>query len=209
MKLNIEICCSPIVVEDKIRELKQFTQELKNSHKGIKVKISESYRFLGPSILKLCVIDLECQYPKVVGLLIGDRVFQFYIRNIKHQYEFMFIFAEVLLILKDFYFFFWSDWEENVIKSLSTSIKQQRGLAEHFLDNLNLFNIQQLSYESLVSGLLKIGEKVPEELLLRNARRSDDLFRMGYIDAILEHNYNCCVACYLVLKKRWLRLNLL
>ena len=68
--------------------------------------------------LKYVILDFECNPTKVMDILIAGHIFQLYIKNQLYQIRFFQLILEILSILKDFYFFSFSNHEQHVIEQI-------------------------------------------------------------------------------------------
>jgi len=207
LQMNLDIFCTKDIILDIIDELDDLFQELKNYpdiyyHKKTIVHNLEPMKFV--------IMDLEGYFPKLCGLLIGNTIFQFYIKEERYQYEFYKVIFEVLKRVKEFYIFTFSNWESYFISVLKNELKSAIPLKELcFLEHLSLINIQNSYYESLTAGLFSLGEEVVSDPVLRISDNIDLLFDMGYSTLIIKHNTSCLKSTLKLLKRRFFQLNLI
>lgn len=206
--LNRDIKCSHYEVKRILNQIKKF---IKNTIKFSNIKIKNIVFTKKIDPLRYIVVDVECNYPKIIGIAVFNRIYQFYILNENFQFEFYKTIIKLLDILKNFYIFSFSDNEKKFIFSilkneLSSDLKTEE---LKFIDNLKILNLQVANYESLITALYKIKEKVGPEQLLRNSKDIDFHYALGHIDLILEHNISCLLEAIKILYKRFFSMHLI
>lgn len=92
---------------------------------------------------KYAIIDFECNPPKVFGLLLFNRIYQFYVKSEAKVLNLHVVLLKILSILKDFYFFAFSLLESRFIKDiLPHKVKKVRTLEETaYLKNIKIINV--------------------------------------------------------------------
>jgi len=81
-------------------------------------------------------------------------------------------------------------------------------LTVQFLESLKIVNILLRTDEELVPALYSIGEKPYNDPLLRENKKLDIHFKEGHYNLILEHNKSCLLSTLILMKMRYLKLNL-
>ncbi len=208
MKMNLEIHCKKFEIREWTKKFHKMLKKLIKKTKPI-IQLNVTKIREKNNNLKHCIIDFECTEPKILGLLLRNKLYQIYLIKPEYQLYFHEAVLSVLFKLKDFYFFSWGNWERRVILSMRSKLKDIKNTKNlHFIDDLNLFNLQERNYESLEAALFSIGRKPPKELFFRDARFIDHAYNEGYLEPILEHNSNCLISALIMLKYRWLKKNL-
>lgn len=207
LRMNLDIYCDNSTINNVIDKLSNLINNLE-VNPSIYTRTRPVETESGP--MKFVIIDFECYFPKFFGILVSDMIFQFYIKEPKHQPELYMIIFEVLKIVKNFYFVTFSGWESRFIKILKNRLVSTYSPKElDFLDTLAIIDIQIGYYESLTSGLFSVNEKISSEPVLRISNNVDLLFELGYLDLVSEHNESCLISTLKLLHKRFFKLNLL
>jgi len=204
LKMNLEIISSP---EDMHQIKTQINQLLREKVDGIEL-CYKKYRVPNNSFpLRIAVIDLECEPPKVCGVLLSNRIYQIYVLDEKHIPQLYQVMVKLLAIVSRFYLFCFSNHEIRFIHKILPHKLKKRD--PHILSKLSITNVQKFTGEALISALYSIGEAPHEDPLLRNNNQINIHYQEGRYDLILAHNASCLLSTLKVVKLRYLKLNLI
>ncbi len=206
--MNLDIYCKPTVINDVLDKLDALVAISKGCPHIFSCKKQIENGSIKP--MRYAIMDLEGYFPKLLGVLISDFIFQFYIKDATHQGELFEFFLDVLWVIKDLYIFSFSQWETRFINILGHRLLASHEPSElEFLGNLTIIDSQDNYYESLTSTMFSLNEQVSPDPILRVSRNVDPLFRLGYFDLIIGHNDNCLISTQTLLRKRFFKVNLL
>ena len=207
--MNLDIYCVPMVINDVINKLDNLIN-LSDERSNI-FSCKKKIGIKAKSPMRYAIVDFEGYFPMLIGILVSDVVFQFYIKKKTYQDELYEFFFEVLKIVKDLYIISFSTWEKRFIKILSHRLLTTHKPEElEFLgESLTIIDSQDNYWESLTSTMFSLNEPVSPDPILRVSRNVDPLFRLGYFDLIIGHNENCLKLTETLLQKRFFKVNLL
>ncbi|KKL97319.1 hypothetical protein LCGC14_1835670 [marine sediment metagenome] len=204
-ELNLDLYCKPSEVSRIIRGIEKLTRK---KVEGIYFRVKDVEEDLIP--MRYMILDLEGYFPILVGILINNKIFQFYITEKKDGMDLYEILFEILRIAKNFYIITFSPWEGNFFKILYHKLLASHSMEElEFLKHLKIIDIQDRYYESLNAGLFKLDEKILPDPLIRISDNVDILFEMKMLDLVAQHNVTCLRSSRIIFKNRYLKLNLI
>lgn len=157
-----------------------------------------------PYPLKYVIIDLECNPPKLFGLLISNHLYQIFIVDVKYMESLYQTIAKVLSLLIDYYIFTFATFEKRFftrILPFKFKLTQDRSIFE----TLKIVNIQLRDFEGMIPALYSIGEEAVDDPLLRDNKKINLHFKKGHYNLILEHNKSCLLSTQKIVKKRYLK----
>ncbi|NVM35843.1 MAG: hypothetical protein HWN81_09620 [Candidatus Lokiarchaeota archaeon] len=156
-------------------------------------------------LLKYAIIDFEGDPTTLVGITIANQIFQLYVKDLLHQAEFFNLILELLFILRDFYLFSFSNYEQRVIQGILESLGVFSSEKYLFVRNLKIINLQKFSFEALIPALYSINKDVYNDPLLRDSKKVNLHFKQGHYDLILDHNRSCLLSILKIVKYRYLK----
>ena len=216
MNLYQDLIWNPSEIEAIISELKSVKLQPNVRSQNRKLIIDKRSRFIPiPSNLRAVALDFEGDPPFLMGLMIHDELFFYYITNKSFQRYFYLNVFTILRVLKRMIFFSFSNFEKKIIDFMyrELTLKGYKLSDLNFIKNLKIYNIQESSYESLTAALCKLNFLKTGDPLSRKSELINNLFELlkkdhsisdFYFDIILEHNYYCLINMVLILVYRFL-----
>lgn len=208
----------------KVGDFKKIIKKLDrfNPREDIKVvkdkfrNIKQDHFIPIPYNLRAVILDFEGKPPFLLGLMIADRIFVFYINSRDNENKFYLCVLKILKLLKKVVFFSFSNYEENSIANIFNKLKGENFNLSKYKDvkSTRIYNVQERPFESLVAALIKIGFKSSNDPLARNLGLIEYLYglyeKQGFIDdiyinLIIEHNKFCLLNTVLILVRRFLK----
>jgi len=157
---------------------------------------------------KYAIIDLEGDAPKLFGLVVSNQVYQIFVTNENYLLNLYEVIWKILTELIDFYLFTFSSYESRFFKKiLPFKLKEARD--KTFFQALQIVNIQKRDFEGLVPALYSLEESVYHDPLLRDSKKIELHFKKKNYHLILEHNKSCLLSTLKIVRKRYLKLNLI
>ena len=188
--------------ETVIEELKTIAR---GEHVNLVVKVLST-----PIIHQAAILDFEGNPVFMVGLMVFDALFSFYIEDYEHKTELYLLLMKILSSFDGLVFFSFSYHEKEEIQKVYQYLEYQ-GVdlsAYRELDQIPIINLQLSKFESLLEALYSIHPKmkISGDSLFRNNRLVNQLFYARKYEEIVVHNQNCLVNESIIFKKRWLKL---
>lgn len=209
LKMNCDIITDPKSLTQIIDRLEAFLVSL-SQEACIGVCIT-AFDMKVPA-MKYSILDFECDYPKVLGLCISNKIYQVYMtEKIKVvRTRFFKIIYSVLSILRDFYIVTFSNYESSFIyNTLYYELQiDDPKLDLSFFERLQLINVQHRTYEALVAAVLSLSIEPYPDPILRDTKKMEVFFEDKQFDLILNHNISCLINSLYVLFFRFFRKNL-
>jgi len=157
---------------------------------------------------KYAIIDLEGDAPKLFGLVISNQVYQIFVTDENYLLNLYEVVWKILNELIDFYLFTFSNYETRFLKEiLPFKLKEARD--KTFFQFLKIVNIQRRDFEGLVPALYSLNESFYRDPLLRDSKKIELHFKKKNYHLILEHNKSCLLSTLKIVRKRYLKLNLI
>ncbi len=216
MNLYQDLIWNPSEIEAIISELKSVKLQPNVRSQNRRLIIDKRSRFIPiPSNLRAVALDFEGDPPFLMGLMIRDELFFYYITNKSFQRYFYLNVFTILRVLKRMIFFSFSNFEKKIIDFMYRELilKGYKLSDLNFIKNLKIYNLQESLYESLTAALCKLNFLKTGDPLSRKSELINNLFELlkkdhsisdFYIDIILEHNYYCLINMVLILVYRFL-----
>lgn len=205
LMMNFDLFSNKIEIPHTLSFLDQKVDEFKNSDIIFYRKEIFSNKI---STLQFTILDFECNPPKMAGIYIGNRIYQFYIKNQGYLSRFFDLVLEILFLLKEFYLFCFSNHEFHVINEVMeffNSRSEKDTLPISFVRKLKLVNVQKFNFEGLIPALYSIDKEVYDDPLLRDSKKVNLHFKKGHYDLILDHNKSCLMSILTLVKSRYLK----
>ncbi|MBA7546482.1 hypothetical protein ES705_38874 [subsurface metagenome] len=156
------------------------------------------------------ILDFEGNPIFMVGLMIYNTLFSFYIEDYDYRIELYLLLMRILSNFENLVFFTFSDHEKIEIRKIYQYLECQGiDLSVYIkVDQIPIINLQLGKFESLLEALYSINPdmKISGDALFRNIRLVDQLFYANKYGEIVVHNQNCLVNESIIFKKRWLKL---
>lgn len=156
------------------------------------------------------ILDFEGNPVFMVGLMIYNTLFSFYIEDYDYRIELYLLLMKILSVFENLVYFSFSDHEKEEIKKISQYLECQCiDLSAYIkVDQIPIINLQLGKFESLLEALYSIHPemKISGDALFRNIRLVDQLFYTHKYEEIVVHNQNCLINESIILLKRWLKL---
>ncbi len=163
------------------------------------------------SAMKYAILDFECDYPKVLGVCIFNKIYQVYTteKSKTVRTKFFKIIYSVLSILREFYIVIFSNYESLFIHNIlfyELQISDPK-LDLSFFEHLQLINVQMKyrTYEALVAAVISLSIEQYPDPILRDTKKMEVFFEDKQLDLILNHNISCLINTLYVLFFRFFR----
>jgi len=157
---------------------------------------------------KCAIIDLEGDAPKLFGIVISNRVYQIFVTDENYLLDLYEVIWKILNELIDFYLFTFSNYEARFFKRILPYKLKETGDKTLF-QTLRLVNVQKRDFEGLVPALYSLDESSYHDPLLRDSKKIELHFKKKNYFLILEHNKSCLLSTLKIVRKRYLKLNLI
>lgn len=157
---------------------------------------------------KYAIIDLEGDAPKLFGLVISNQLYQIFVADENYLVNLYEVIWKILNELIDFYLFTFSNYETRFLKEILPFKLKEAG-DKAFFQILKIVNVQKRDYEGLVPALYSLNESFYRDPLLRDSKKIELHFKKKNYYLILEHNKSCLLSTLKIVRKRYLRLNLI
>lgn len=185
--------------------IKELESIERGEHVNLAVKTTST-----PIIHQATILDFEGNPVFMVGLMIFDTLFSFYIEDYEYKTELYVLLMKILSSFEDLAFFTFSDHEKVEIRKIAQYLECQGiDIMEYVeIDTIPIIKLQLGKFESLLEALYSINPrmKISGDALFRNNRLVDQLFYAQKYEEIVVHNQNCLVNESIIFKKRWLKL---
>ena len=206
--MNAEIYCNMVELDPYLHHL----ELLYNWAAQHTVLHGKTYKVITPPTpMKYAIIDFEGYFPKVIGIRIYNRVFQFYINTAQYESNFHDLLLSILEVLKDLFLFSFSPWEEIFIQRYLYFFLKERHSLERlsFFRQLRFIDLQKSNFQALEAALYSLGQSIPDDPVLRQNKNVDILFDQGELDIILRHNTACLEGTLTILYLQYFKENLI
>ncbi|MFX1478632.1 MAG: hypothetical protein ACFFCI_10940 [Promethearchaeota archaeon] len=164
-----------------------------------------------PLTQQAAIIDFEGNPVFLIGILIYDTLFSYYIEDYEHKVDLYLTLLKILLIMNEIVFFAFSTHEKEEIQKICRYLEvQEVNLTEYAcIYEIPIINLQKGRYESMLEALYSICPtmKITGDALFRNNRLVDQLFYAHKYEEIVTHNQHCLINEAIILSKRWLKLH--
>ena len=189
-------------------QLENFVISLKEQYP---VHVCKSRLNIKIPCMKYAILDFEFDYPKFLGILIHNRIYQFYIQNNDkpHKESFFYTIYTILSLLREFYLFAFSNYESlyinNTLRYEIMRVYPNEDFS--FFDSLQLINLQfkNRNYEALVAAVISLGIEPYYDPILRDTKKMEFFFKEKRFDLILAHNISCLINTFYVLFFRFFK----
>ncbi|MFX1344148.1 MAG: hypothetical protein ACFFBC_00105 [Promethearchaeota archaeon] len=190
-------------------DYEKIIKELKSIDRGDHVKLVLK-SLSTPIIHQAAILDFEGNPVFMVGLMVFDTLFSFYIEDYEYKVELYLLLMKILSSFECLVFFTFSDHEKIEIKKIYHYLEcQDIELSKYtHIEEIPIINLQLGVFESLLEALYSINPemKITGDALFRNNRLVDQLFYACKYGEIVVHNQNCLVNESIIFKRRWLML---
>ena len=184
-------------------------KELENIPRGDYIKLVKKM-VATPISHHAAILDFEGNPVFMVGLMIYNTLFSFYIEDYDYKVELYLLLMRILSAFENLVYFSFSDHEKEEIKKIYQYLECQGIDLSIYIevDQIPIINLQLGKFESLLEALYSINPemKISGDALFRNIRLVDQLFYAQKYGEIVVHNQNCLVNESIILLKRWLKL---
>lgn len=157
---------------------------------------------------KYAIIDLEGDAPKLFGLVLSNQIYQIFVTDETHLLDLYEVIWKILNELINFYLFTFSNYEARFFKRI-LPYKLKEAENKTLLQTLKIVNVQKRDFEGLVPALYSLDESSYHDPLLRDSKKIELHFKKKNYFLILEHNKSCLLSTLKIVRKRYLKLNLI
>ena len=158
---------------------------------------------------RYAVIDLEGDSPKLFGLVISNQGYQIFVTDENYLLNLYQVIWKILNELIDYYYLFtFSSYETRFFKEI-LPFKLKEVKDKTIFQTLQIVNVQKRDFEGIVPALYSLGESSYHDPLLRDSKKIDLHFKNKNYFLILEHNKSCLISTLKIVRKRYLKLNLI
>ena len=157
---------------------------------------------------KYAIIDLEGDAPKLFGLVISNQMYQIFVTDENYLLNLYKVIWKILNELIDFYLFTFSNYETRFLKEILPFKLKEAG-DKTFFQLLKIVNVQKRDFEGLIPALYSLNESSYRDPLLRDSKKIELHFKKKNYYLILEHNKSCLLSTLKIVRKRYLKLNLI
>lgn len=207
IRLNLEILSNPTSMKYLEAQLSQYLDSVRDE----KFIFLNAHSIIGNKFpLNLAVLRFECDPPKVLGVVLGNQLYQIYITSGELTEKFNRIVIRLLSYFKETYLFCFG----NQTRRFITQILPFKVKALHLqptiesLYDLKIINIQLQNDEGFIPALFSIGARPYNEIPLKDNHNINLCFNQGQIDTILEQNMCYVLSILKLVKTRYLKLML-
>lgn len=157
---------------------------------------------------RYAIIDLEGDAPKFFGLVLSNQIYQIFVTDESYLLDLYQVIWKILNELIDYYLFTFSNYETRFFKEIMPfKLKEVRD--KTIFQTLRIVNVQKRDFEGLVPALYSLDESSYHDPLLRDSKKIDLHFKKKNYFLILEHNKSCLLSTLKIVRKRYLKLNLI
>lgn len=203
--ISFDLHCDPNKLKNALSSIKSIISSVKESNK-VKIRKFELKEKLPP--YKYAIVDLEGDPPKFFGFVLSNLVYQIFITDERHLGEFYDVIWNILSELIEFYLFTFSNHETRFFKRI-LPFRLKEAEDKNFIQFLKIVNVQKRDFEGLVPALYSLNEKSYHDPLLRDSKKIELHFKNKNYYLILEHNKSCLLSTLKIVRKRYLKLNLI
>lgn len=184
-------------------------KELENIPRGDHINLVEK-AVPTPISCHAAILDFEGNPVFMVGLMIYNTLFSFYIEDYDYKVELYLLLMRILSDFENLVYFSFSDHEKIEIRKIYQYLECQGIDLSIYIevDQIPIINLQLGKFESLLEALYSINPemKISGDALFRDIRLVDQLFYAHRYGEIVVHNQNCLVNESIILLRRWLKL---
>jgi len=203
--MNFRLQCDLKEIEKAVASIDSIVSSAKESKK-VKTRQFELKEKFPP--YKYAIIDLEGDAPKLFGLVVSNQAYQIFVTDENYLLNLYDVIRKILNELIDFYLFTFSNYETRFFKEiLPFKLKEVRD--KTLFRVLQIVNVQKRDFEGLVPALYSLEESVYNDPLLRDSKKIELHFKKRNYYLILEHNKSCLLSTLKIVRKRYLKLNLI